>query len=91
VSFITGAVTEAKNITANLHKILRPTRFSGITDIKADKVSFGHITRFFFNWSCWHTDFVENKAKTLKANKAYSKYKSLSDFYRKTIKEYHTS
>ena len=42
-----GPVTKAKNIKANLPKILRPTHFSGMKDIKADKVSFGLIPRNF--------------------------------------------
>jgi hypothetical protein len=76
-----GPITKAKNIKANLPKILRPTHFSGMKDIKADKFGLGLIPRFFLigvvSVNIWYTDLLENKVKTLKASKVtYSKYKS---------------
>ena len=43
-----GRVTKIENIKTNLTKILRPTHFSGMKDIKTDKITFDLIPRIFF-------------------------------------------
>jgi len=48
-----GQGTKAKNNKADSPKKLRPTRFSGPNNIKADKVIFGLIPRIFLYQTCW--------------------------------------
>jgi hypothetical protein len=43
-----GEVTNAKNIKADKPKILRPTHFSCMKDIKAKKLVVGVIPKIFF-------------------------------------------
>ncbi len=43
-----GWVTKIENIKTDLTKILRPTHFSGMKDIKTDKISFDLISQIFF-------------------------------------------
>ncbi len=70
-----GPVTNAKNINAESPKILTPTHFWRTKDIKAKKLGVGAIPWIFFfaigvfGVNILHTDFVENKAEYLKADK----------------------
>ncbi len=41
-------VTKIKNIKTKLTKILRPTHFSGMKDIKTDKISWSYSQIFFW-------------------------------------------
>jgi len=69
-----GPVTKTKNIKTDLHKMLRPTYFSGPKDIKTNKLFFCLIPRIVFlirvvGLNIYMEAFLENKTKTLKTNK----------------------
>ena len=69
-----GPVTKIKNIKTELTKILRPTHFLVLKDIKTDKFFFGLIPRIFFligvvGLNIYIEAFLENKTETLKTDK----------------------
>jgi hypothetical protein len=70
----TGEVTNAENIKADRPKLLRPTHFSCINNIKAEKLVVGVVPRIFFfairvvGANIWSIGFEGNKAENHKAD-----------------------
>ncbi len=73
ISFL-GEVTNAENIKADRPKILRPTHFSCIKNIKAEKLVVGVVPWIFFfairvvGANIWSIGFEGNKAENHKAD-----------------------
>jgi hypothetical protein len=66
--YFEGEVTNAKNIKADRPKILRPTHFSCMKDIKAKKLGIFFFAIGVVGVNILHTDLLENKAENHKAD-----------------------